>query len=366
MQNFPHAERDPNQPKKLKFSLNEAISSKLNRPEGGNSFKVMIRTATKKLLYRTATLLAVLCIILSPAYAYEGVITNERSGDILKFDASGKVLDVKKICRRPRGMTQEQKSTTLYIACSDDDKIILVDPQSLNVLGEIQDIPGAMSLRFHEPSNRLFATNEGFAQTTVIDLSTRKTIAILETGLEPDGVEITGAGDRIFIASENAGLVHVFDGNSYERIGDIVTNLRPRRLALLNDQLWISTEMGSRVEIFQTTTLNKISEVIFAPKGFRSEQMTPVDVKFSRDETRAFVALGAANHVAIVNTKTLDIEKYILVGRRAWGLAVTQDDKHLIVLNGLSDDFTIIDLDTLRPQITQRAGLRPHAVEVLK
>lgn len=319
-----------------------------------------------KTLYRPFALLVVLLVFCSPIYAYEGVITNERSGDILKFDGSGEVLDVKKICRRPRGMTQENKSTTLFIACSDDDKIILLEPKSLSTIGEIQNIPGAMSLRFHEPSNRLFATNEGFARTTVIDLSTQKTLAILETGLEPDGVEITDAGDRIFIASENAGLVHVFDGNSYERIGDIVTNLRPRRLALLNDQLWVSTEMGSRVEIFQTTTLSKISEIVFAPKGFRSEQMTPVDIKFSRDKSRAFVALGAANHVAIVNTESLDIEKYILVGRRAWGLAVTNDDQHLIVLNGLSDDFTIIDLASLRPQITQRAGLRPHAVEILK
>jgi hypothetical protein len=38
----------------------------------------------------------------------------------------------------------------------------------------------------------------------------------------------------------------------------------------------------------------------------------------------------------------------------------------LIVLNGLSDDFTLIDLATKRPRLTKRAGLIPHSIEVFE
>ena len=124
--------------------------------------------------------------------------------------------------------------------------------------------------------------------------------------------------------------------------------------------------MGSRVEIFDTATRLKKDEVIFAPKGFRPEQMTPVDILFNPNRNEAYVALGGANHVAIVDTETREIEKYILVGRRAWGLGLSPDAQTLIVLNGLSDDFTMIDLESRRPRLTKRAGLVPHSIEVFK
>jgi hypothetical protein len=78
------------------------------------------------------------------------------------------------------------------------------------------------------------------------------------------------------------------------------------------------------------------------------------------------VALGAANHVAFVNVDSLEVEKYILVGRRAWGLGLSPDNRSLIVLNSLSDDFTIIDIKSRRPKVTKQAGLIPHAIEVFE
>ena len=84
--------------------------------------------------------------------------------------------------------------------------------------------------------------------------------------------------------------------------------------------------------------------------------MTPVDILFNDSTNEVYVALGSANHVAIVDVTKRKITKYILVGRRAWGLGLSPDQKTLIVLNGLSDDFTLIDLKTKRPQLTKRAG----------
>jgi DNA-binding beta-propeller fold protein YncE len=254
----------------------------------------------------------------------------------------------------------------LLIACSDDNKIIELNTKSREIERSFDNLRGSMTLAIHRPTKRLFVTNEGEAQATVIDLMTGNTLAVLPTGLEPDGIAVTEDGTTIFVASENAGLIHVFDATSYEQTDVIVTHLRPRRVALLGNQLWVSSEMGSRVEIFSIDTLKKIDDVIFAPKGFRSEQMTPVDILFDQSGTLAFVALGAANHVAFVNVKSLEIEKYILVGRRAWGLGLSPDNKSLIVLNGLSDDFTIIDIKSRRPKVTKQAGLIPHAIEVFE
>jgi len=310
------------------------------------------------------------CLLLSvtfslPVFAATAVITNERSGDLVFMNESGETTDVVKLCSRPRGMVKNQSSGTLFIACSDDGEIIEFDLKTKKPTRTFADLFGAMSIAIHEPSDRLFITNEGAAKATVLNTVTGEVLATLPTGHEPDGVAVTVDGSLIFVASENAGLVHVFDGATYEPVKTLLTNLRPRRLALRDKELWVSSEMGSRVEIFDTASLEKIDEIIFAPRGFRSEQLTPVDILFDQSQKTAFVALGSANHLVIVDAIKREIIKYILVGRRPWGLGLTPDGERLFVLNGLSDDVTIISVAKRRPIRTSRTGLVPHSVEII-
>ena len=62
--------------------------------------------------------------------------------------------------------------------------------------------------------------------------------------------------------------------------------------------------------------------------------MTPVDILFNETANEAYVALGSANHVAVVDVATREITKYILVGRRAWGLGLSPIAKLLSCLTG--------------------------------
>lgn len=310
----------------------------------------------------TATLIGLALSL--PVYSATVAISNERSGNLVFMDDNGKNPQIVPICNRPRGMAQNKAKNSLYIACSDDAKVVEYDLVKRQIIRTYENLPGAMYLVFHTASGRLIVSNEGSSKATVVDTQTGNILATLATGLEPDGIALTDDGGLIFIASENAGLVHVFDGNDYSAVDIIVTNLRPRRLSIRKNELWVSSEMGSRVEIFNTHDFDKIDEIIFAPRGFRSEQLTPVDILFNQSGDTAYVALGSANHVVIIDAVKREILKYILVGRRPWGLALTPDDKQLFVLNGLSDDVTLIDVQKMRPLRTSRTGLVPHSVEV--
>jgi len=310
------------------------------------------------------------CVLISialcpPANAATVVISNERSGDLVFMNEDGETVDIIELCSRPRGMAQQKSEGTLYIACSDDGMVVEYNTTKKQTGRVFPNLPGAMSLSLHESSNRLIVSNEGAAKATVLNITSGEVLATLPTGLEPDGVALTKDGGKIFVASENAGLIHVFDGKSYELVKNLITNLRPRRLAVRDNELWVSSEMGSRVEIFDTTDLKKIDEIIFAPRGFRNEQLTPVDILFDHNQSTVFVALGSANHVAMIDAAERKIIKYIIVGKRPWGLALTPDGERLFVLNGLSDDVTIIDVAAKRPVRTSRTGLVPHSVEIL-
>ena len=82
------------------------------------------------------------------------------------------------------------------------------------------------------------------------------------------------------------------------------------------------------------------------------------------DGSRAYVALGRANHVAVVDVPRREVLRYILVGKRAWGLELSADEKTLYVANGLSDDVTVIDTGTLEAVTTVPVGRVPYDVLV--
>ena len=201
-------------------------------------------------------------------------------------------------------------------------------------------------------------------QPTVVNVETGEIVAEYETGEEPEGVLTTADGRFVFVASEAANLVHVIDTTEGRVIKDILVDTRPRRFALTPDEteLWVSAELAGIVDIIDMETFSIKDDITFLPTGMRKEQVTPVDVLITKDGNRAYVALGRANHVAVVNAKTREILKYILVGKRSWGLALTNDEKTLYVTNGLSDDISIVDTGTLTVVKSVPVGQIPYGI----
>ena len=116
------------------------------------------------------------------------------------------------------------------------------------------------------------------------------------------------------------------------------------------------------VNIVDIKTLKVIADIEFLPTGFRREQVTPVDVLITKDGRTAYVALGRANHVAVVDVKSRKVLDYILVGKRPWGLALTKDEDILYVANGLSDDITIIETGSRKTIKSVPVGMVPYGI----
>jgi YVTN family beta-propeller protein len=107
-----------------------------------------------------------------------------------------------------------------------------------------------------------------------------------------------------------------------------------------------------------------IGKVNFEIPGITKEAIQPVGVRITKDDKLAFVALGPANRVAVVDTKTLKVLKYLLVGQRVWQLGFTPDDKYLLTTNGTSNDVSVIDVANLKVVKSIRTGRYPWGVVV--
>jgi YVTN family beta-propeller protein len=87
-------------------------------------------------------------------------------------------------------------------------------------------------------------------------------------------------------------------------------------------------------------------------------------VRITRDGSKAFVALGPANRIAVVDAITHEVEDYLLVGQRVWQLAFTPDEKYLFATNGVSNDVSVIDVAEGKVVNTIQVGELPWGIAV--
>jgi YVTN family beta-propeller protein len=122
----------------------------------------------------------------------------------------------------------------------------------------------------------------------------------------------------------------------------------------------VTNELDASASIIDTKTLEVTGTMKFEVKGARATDITPVGITMTRDGRRAFVALGRANHVAFVDVAARKTTDLALVGRRAWNVVLDKAEQNLYVVNGLSDDLTIVDVASAKARKTVPVGRVPY------
>ena len=76
--------------------------------------------------------------------------------------------------------------------------------------------------------------------------------------------------------------------------------------------------------------------------------------------------MAPANHVAVIDAQTFEVEDYLLVGKRVWQLAFTPDQKLLFATNGNSNDVSVIDVPNLKVTKSIPTGFAPWGMTISK
>ena len=184
----------------------------------------------------------------------------------------------------------------------------------------------------------------------MIDINSGKVITDIPVGVEPEGMGMSPDGKVLVNTSETTNMAHFIDTDTRKTFDNVLVDTRPR-VAMFNStgtQLWVSSEVGGTVTVINPKDRKIIGKVNFDIPGITKQAIQPVGVRITKDDKLAFVALGPANRVAVIDTATLQVLKYLLVGQRVWQLAFTPDYKYLLSTNGASNDVSFIDVAALK------------------
>ncbi len=270
-------------------------------------------------------------------------------------------------CKRGRHI-QLTPGRLVMLACTDSNAADVIDPATGKSLRRIAlgNEPEAFDL---SPDGKtIYVSNEDEGAVSFVDASTGTTLHSIKVGKEPEGVKVSADGKLLYVASEAASLVHVIDVASASVVKNVKVGKRPRRMAITPDgkELWVTCELDASVSIIATNSHSVIGSLKFEVKGVRSEDITPVGIQMSRDGKRAFVALGRANHVAFVDVAARKVTDLVLVGKRAWNVTLDKAQARLYVVNGLSDDVTVVDVATAKPIKSIPVGRVPYGLVLVE
>ncbi len=301
------------------------------------------------------------------AFGVTAFVSNEKDNTISVIDVDKmEVVETIEVGQRPRGIILNRDNSRLYICASDDDTVQIMDVAGRKVIGELPSGADPEQFALHPNDRHLYVANEDDNIATVIDVETARILAQIDVGVEPEGMAVSPDGKVAVNTSETTNMVHWLDTVKFELFDNTLVDQRPRHAEFdkTGKQLWVSAEIGGTVAVIDVATRKVEKTLRFEIRGVHRDRVQPVGVKLGRDGRYAFVALGPANHVAVVNRDDYSIEKYILVGRRVWHLAFTPDESRLLTTNGVSGDVTVIDVASLKAVKSIKVGRYPWGVAI--
>jgi len=262
----------------------------------------------------------------SPSQADWVYVSNEKDHTVSVIDSqTNKVFKTIQVGLRPRALTLSKDFKTLIVATSDSNTVQMYDVSNDQLIVELPsgDDPEQFSLH---PNNRwLYIANEDDALATVVDIQTGKIVAEIDVGVEPEGVAVSHDGMLAVITSETTNMAHWIDTKSQTLVDNTLVGQRPRDVEFSGDdkQLWVTSEIGGVVTIIDVATRKIIKKISFEISGISKDRIQPVGIVLTKDDRFAFVALGPANHVAVIERASMSVVSYVLVGRRVWQLALS-------------------------------------------
>lgn len=107
----------------------------------------------------------------------------------------------------------------LYV--SHEEKIVVIDTQKDAVIGEIADTPGVHGFAIAPDLKRGFSSNGQEAKASIVDLTTLKTVAKVDTGKDPDCIVYASVPHEVYTFNGKDDSATVFDAKT----GNVVATI---------------------------------------------------------------------------------------------------------------------------------------------
>jgi len=251
---------------------------------------------------------------------------------------------------------QDQELITrppVYVATSTSyvfNDIYLLDPLSKRLANPLPGPPWgfpylwdftALAMAVYPGGRRLYVPSESMESCGISTYAGSGTYACLDTfetgGSESVSAVITPAGDKLYLTNSGSDDVSVIDLSSQQVTATIPVGDTPLGAAVSPNgtAVYVTNMMAGTVSVIDTASDTVVGSL---PVGAR-----PWGIAVNPAGTKVFVANSGEGSVSVIDTGTSTVRKTIPVGAAPHWLAVTPDGRHVWVSNHDSGTVSVID-----------------------
>ena len=243
-----------------------------------------------------------------------------------------------------------------YVPNTLDDTVSVIDLQNNQVVDTISVIFHAAGpsggVAVNSDGSRIYVTtyNNGLV---VINGSTNKVIAFIPEGSYPYNIVVHPDDSKVYVGTTGEGSILVIDATTNTPVKDILIGQRVYGMTLTPD--------GSKLYALTTTTATdpfKTDIVVISTitnqviQTFRLiDASLESAIAMHPDGSTAYVAMGARNSIAIIDTSTDTLRGFIPISMGVDNLAVHPDGSKIYATSSgnaqLDDQLIIVDATTL-------------------
>jgi YVTN family beta-propeller protein len=269
-------------------------------------------------------------------------------------------------------LTLQSSTVRIVQTNSAGDSVMLIDPATNKVVGEIKDIEVNHGATAAPDGSRLYITNEAESTLDVADLKTLKVTKHIPLTNHPNNVAVSKDGKRVYVAIvAGAGAVDVIDTGTLTRIKSIRTEGGIHNVYVTPDGKFVvaGSIPGRKISVID----QKTEEILWTVPTREGVRPMAFDTNPDGSTKRIFVQLSGFNGFTTVDFATHKLGDEIklpelpraekvtegLQGAPAHGLAVTSDGKTLGVLSKMNTRIYFFSLPDLKMLGESKVGHHP-------
>ena len=217
---------------------------------------------------------------------------------------------------RPHCAVYEPNRKLLYVTTELDKTVTVIDPRTLKIVGAVPTgQPESHMLAISHDGRRGYTANVGPGTVSVLDLATRKEIAVIPISGNTQRISISPNDSMVFTADQTKPQLAVID-TATNKVKSWVPLASPGYgTASTKDgrYLLVAVPKAGHVAVVDLSTL-KVTRTLDVPSA-------PQEVLVQPDNKMAYVSCNASHKIAAINLTDWKVEKLIDAGKGADGLA---------------------------------------------
>jgi YVTN family beta-propeller protein len=227
------------------------------------------------------------------------------------------------------------------IAAASDSRISgvrIYDLQSGRLLRTLAGFVSPRNNLFTPDGNMLLISDSTLGEVVMFETHTWHQIGAIAIGAGAFGTAVDRQGEKLYVNNEAANTVTVVDLPSRRTLAVLTGFSQPRQGIKLNPagtRLYVTNFLGDKISVVEVASLNTIAEIT-GFKGVRALSLTA-------DGITLYVANSAENTIAVVDLRTDQIVASIPVGKDPYGVVLSSDESHLYSGDKIDNTLTIID-----------------------